>query len=232
MKKNDKEFEEQLSQDLQQYYDNIEVPELSESKKEELRNLVAQNKPKRKRLSLWQKITTVASAVCLIALIIIPTVIMLNKNDNPQNPPNNPPPIYYGDGEATKIELNLAETQEIVNTYFSKYNFMFTDLSYISSKGFYHPENNSLLALQIYFNENEIPYTSVKVNIIASEQFVFEDKILYTTNAEHTITSEYEIYKLYQNDLVECMRGYITFENHEIFIELARINDNLFNKFI
>ena len=231
MKKNDKQFEEKLSQELEQYYESIEVPELSEEKKEELRNLVAQNKPKRKRITLWRKITAVASAMCLIALIIIPTVIMLNKNDNPQNPPTNPP-IYYGDDEATKVQHTLEETQNIVNTFFSKYNFMFTDLTYVTSTGFYHPEDNTLLALQIYFNESEIPYTSVEVNIIASKQFVYADKILYTTNAEHTITSEYEMYKLYQLDLIEMMSGYIIYPDHEIYIDLARINDTLFNKFI
>ena len=231
MKKNEKEFEEKLSQEVNQYFDNIEVPELSEAKKEELRNLVAQNKPKRKRITLWKRITAVASAVCLIALIIIPTVIMLNKNDNQQNPPTNPP-TYYGKAEATKIHHTLQETQEIVNTNFSKYNFMFTDLTYVSSMGYYNPTNNELLALKIVFNESEIPYTSVEIHIVASEQFVFDDQILFTTNAEHTITTKYEMYKLYQLDLIETMRGYIIFENHEIYIYLARINDELFNKFI
>ena len=231
MKKNDKKFEEKLSQELNQYFDNVEVPELSLEKQEELRNLVAQNKPKRKKITLWQRITAVASAVCLIALIIIPTVIMLNKNDNPQNPPTTPP-TYYGDGEATKIQHSLEETQNIVNLNFSKYNFMFNYLSYITSTGFYHPDNNSLLALKISFSEKEIPYTAVEVNIIASEEFIFADKILYTSNADHTISSEYEMYKLYQYDLVESMRGYIIFEDHEIYINLARINDELFNKFI
>jgi len=232
MKKNDKEFEEKLSQELQQYYENIEVPELSEAKKEELRNLVAQNKPKRKRITLWRRITAVASAMCLIALIIIPTVIMLNKNDNPQNPPTNPP-TYYGDAEAIKVPHSLEKTQEIVNSNFSKYNFMFNDLTYVTATGFYHPENNSLLALKISFNEKEIPYTSVEVNIIASEQFVFSEKLLYTANAEHTTTEDYEMYKRYQQDImVENMSGYIIFENHEIYINLARINEELFNKFI
>lgn len=227
MKKNDKEFEEKLSQELEHYYKSIEVPELSDEKKEELRNLVAQNKPKRKRITLWRRITAVASAMCLIALIIIPTVIMLNKNDNPQNPPT-----YYGKAEALKTPHTLEETQNIVNTNFSKYNFMFTDLTFVSSKGFYHPENNSLLALQIYFNESEIPYAQVEIHLIASEQFVFDDQILFTANAEHTITTEYEMYKLYQLDLIETMRGYIIYEDHEIYINLARINDILFNKFI
>lgn len=232
MKKNDKEFEEKLSQELEQYYENVEVPELSEAKKEELRNLVAQNKPKRKRITLWRRITAVASAMCLIALIIIPTVIMLNKNDNPQNPPTNPP-TYYGDGEATKIQHTLEETQNIINTQFPKYNFMFTDLTYITSTGFYHPENDSLLAIKISFNESEIPYTQVEVHLIASEQFAFADKILYTSNAEHTTTEEYEIYKTYQQDImIENLLGYIVFEDHEIYINLARINEALFNKFI
>ena len=95
---------------------------------------------------------------------------MLNKNDNLQTPPS-PPTIYYGDGEAIKIQLSLAETQNIINNQFPKYNFMFSNLAYLTSTGFYHPENNSLLAIKISFNENEIPYTSVEINIVASELF-------------------------------------------------------------
>ncbi len=227
MKKKDKQFEEKLSQDLEQYYNNIEVPELSVEKQEELRNFVAQNKPKRKRLKLWQRITAIASAVCLIALIIIPTVVILNKNDNPQNSPT-----YYGKAEATKIQHTLKETQNIVNNQFPKYNFIFNDLTYISSKGFYHPENNSLLAVQILFNEKEIPYTSVEIHIVASNKFTLDEQSSYTTGAEHIITAEYELYRLYQLDLVETMRGYIIYEDHEIYINLARINEELFNKFI
>ena len=55
MKKNDKKFEEKLSQDLEQYYNNIEIPELSLEKQEELKNLAKQNKSKGKRFSLWQR---------------------------------------------------------------------------------------------------------------------------------------------------------------------------------
>jgi len=231
MKKNKDEFELKLEQELEQYFEDVEVPEMSEHRKEELRNLVAQNKLKRKRITLWRKITAVASAVCLIALIIIPTVIMLNKKDNTPNPPTNPP-TYYGKGEATKIQHTLEETQTIINTSFPKYNFMFTDLTYISSKGFYHPEDETLLAIQIIFNESEIPYTQVEIHIVASEQFVFDDQPLYTANAEHTTTSEFEMYKFYQLDIMESMRGYIIYKDHEIYINLARINDTLFNKFI
>lgn len=232
MKKNNKEFEEKLSKDLEQYYNDIEVPELSIKKQEELKNLVKQNKPKRKRWTLWQRITAVASAVCLVALIIIPTVIMLNKNDNPQTQPPTTPPIYYGKAEAIKTPHNLQETEALVNTYFQKYNFMFTDLTYISSKGFYHPENNSLLALQIIFNEKEIPL-QVEIHLIASNQFVLDNKEAYTKDAQYTKTENYELYKIsYQDLFTEYERGYIIFQDYEIYINLARINENLFNKFI
>ena len=159
---------------------------------------------------------------------------MLNKNDNPQNPQNPPtiPPTYYGKAEATKTPHSLEETQNIINTLFPKYNFMFTDLTFMASMGFYHPENNSLLAIKISFNESEIPYTAVEIHIIASEQFLFDDQLIYTANAEHTTTAEYEIYKSYQLDLVENLRGYIIYADHEIYINLARINEELFNKFI
>lgn len=231
MKKIDKEIEEKLSKELENYYNDIEVPELSDEKKAEFHKLIEQNKPKRKKITLLRRITAVASAMCLIALIIIPTVIMLNKSDNSENPPA-PPPIYYGKAEAIKMTHDLVQTQEIINTNFSKYNFMFTDLTFISAKGFYHPENNTLLAIQINFSEKEIPL-QVEVHLIISEFFTFDNQTNYTKNAEHTITDTYEMYRISkQDDFTEYQRGYIIYEDHEIYISLARINEELFNKFI
>lgn len=232
MKKNDKNFETKFNKDLEQYFNNIEVPELSISKQEELKRLVKQNKPKRKKFALWQRITAFAGAVCLLALILIPTIISLNKNDTPKNPPATPP-TYYGKAEATKIQHTLDETQTIISSTFPKYNFMFNDLSYKSSMGFYNPENNSLLALQITFNETEIPFATVEIHIIASKQFVFDNKESYTSNAEFTQTEEYKLYKKTSLDAFnEFQTGFIIFENHEIYINFERINEELFNKFI
>ena len=76
MKKTDKELEQKLEQELEQYLNNIEVPDLNIEKQQELRKLVEQNKQKSKRITLWRRITAVASAVCLIALMIIPTVFL------------------------------------------------------------------------------------------------------------------------------------------------------------
>jgi len=243
MKKKIKDkFQEKFDQDLNQYFNNKEIQVLSIKKQDELKKLVSHNTPKIKKLSLWKKFTAAATSVCLIALIIIPTIVLLNKTDNPQNPPVTPPvvtppvappPIYYGKAEATKIQHTLEETQEIINTNFPKYNFMFTDLTYVSSMGYYNPTNNSLLAIKIAFNESTIPYTQVEIHIIASEQFVFDDKASYTDTAEYIQTENCKIYKtISQSPFKKSQRGYIIFENHEIYINFARINNELFNKFI
>jgi len=236
MKKNkNQEYERKLNQDLEQYFLSVEVPELNNIKIESLKNHVSENKPIRKRITLWRKITAIASAICLIALIIIPTSVMLGKNDNSQNPTNTPPepPIYYGKAEATKIPHSLEETQEIINANFSKYNFMFTDLTYVSSMGYYNPTNNNLLAIRLVFNESEIPYSQVEIHLVSSELFVLENEIIYTELAEFTQTKEYKMYKKINPDpFNEFLRGYIIYENHEIYINLARINEALFNKFI
>lgn len=237
MKKTDKELEQKLEQELEQYLNNIEVPDLNIEKQQELRKLVEQNKQKSKRITLWRRITAVASAVCLIALMIIPTVFLLNKNENPPSQPPSPPtnntPIYYGKAEATKTPHSLQETQEIISTKFPKYNFIFSDLVFYEATGFYNPENNSLLALKILLDETTAPFTRVEIHLIASEQFIFDNKILYTEHANYTKTNEYEMYKLvYQDDFTEYERGYIIFEDHEIYVNLDKINDVLFNKFI
>ena len=106
-------------------------------------------------------------------------------------------------------------------------------MTYKSSTGYYNPTNNELLSLEINMCEQNMPFTSVEINIIASEQFTFEDSIGYTTGAEHTITSEYEMYKrIHQETFTEAIYGYIIFENHELYLHLDMINETLFNKFI
>ena len=228
MKKTDKEFERKFEQDLEQYFDSIEIPKLSEERKKELRKKVEANKPIRKRITLWRRITAIASAMCLIAIIIVPTVILLNKKDNPT-----PPPEYYGKAEATKIRHTLEETQDIISINFPKYNFIFEDLNYLASVGYYNPTNNELLSLEIQMEEKAAPFTSIEMNIVASEQFTFENTLLYTNDAECTITSECKIYKkVHQETFSEVMYGYIIFENHELYLNLNIINESLFNKFI
>ena len=227
-KKNYKHIEEQIAKEFQQSFEDVDIPELSQESFNELRNAVEKNKPKRKKIVIWRSITAIASAMCMIALITIPTVIMLNKNDNPPAPP-----VYYGKAEATKIIHTLEETQQIINTNFPKYNFIFEDLTNISAIGYYNPTNSSLLALEIQGREIAIPFTYVEINIIASEYFTLDNEILYTENAEHTITNIYEMYKKIDDDIFnQEMYGYIIFENHEIYIHLDQLNETLFDKFI
>ena len=229
MKKSDKELEEKIAKEFQQAFEDVDVPELPQEKLNELRKAVEKNKPVRKRIVMWRSITAIASAMCLIALIIRPTVLMLNKNDNPPTQP----PIYYGRDEATKIVHTLEETENIIATNFPKYNFIFDELNISLSTGYYNPTNNQLLSLEIKGNEIAIPYTNVEINIIANEYFTFDENVLYTDNAEHTITNNYELYKKVQEDtFVQNMYGYIIFENHEIYIHFDVINETLFDKFI
>ena len=228
-KKNYKHIEEQIAKEFQQSFENVDIPEPSQESFNELRNAVEKNKPKRKKIVIWRSITAIASAMCMIALIIIPTVIMLNKNDNPPTQP----PIYYGKAEATKVVHTLEETENIIATNFPKYNFIFDELNITLSTGYYNPTNNQLLSLEIKGNEIAIPYTNVEINIIANEYFTFDENVLYTDNAEHTITNNYELYKKVQEDsFVQNMYGYIIFENHEIYIHFDVINETLFDKFI
>lgn len=228
-KKSDKEFEEKIAKEFQQAFADVDIPDLPQERLNELRTAVAENKPKKKRIVLWRRITAFASAMCLIALIIIPTVIMLNKNDNPPTQP----PVYYGKAEATKIVHTLEETQQIINTNFPKYNFIFNEFNITLSTGYYNPNNNQLLSLEIKGNEISIPFTNIEFNLIANQYFTFDDKVLYTDNAEHIITNENEIYKTIVDDFFsQETYGYIIFENHEIYVHLDQINDTLFDKFI
>ena len=73
----------------------------------------------------------------------------------------------------------------------------------------------------------------MEINLIVSNQFIFSAKYTYTNNATYSETEYYKMYKKStQNMLEEFLKGYIIFDNYELYLNLNLINEPLFNKFI
>jgi len=217
-----------IENEIEEYFEEKEIVELSLEKQNELKNLVKQNK-KRRKISKLKRLSYITASICLVFLVTLPIINLINKPSNPTNPPT----IYYGDNEATKTDLQVQDAQLIISQNYPQYNFIFDEFNFVSLVGFYHPENNSLLALQIQAQEISIPYTLIEINLIVSNQFIFSAKDTYTNNATYSETEDYKMYKKStQNMLEEFLKGYIIFDNYELYLNFNLINEPLFNEFI
>lgn len=220
-----KSFEE----DLKEYYENKRVVEISPQKMEQLRALTELNKENRK-INIFRKVTAFASAFCMLLLIIIPTVVFLSKKDTP---PTELPTIYYGDAEAIKKPLEDSEVQAIISSDYPKYNFIFDEFTFTDKVGFYVPNEDKLLAIQLKAKEKNAPYTEIEINLVISNQFIFNEKEGYTKNAIISQTDNYELHKVTNNSLInKYIKGYFKYNNYEFYLYLKNSNnDTLFNKF-
>ena len=218
-----------IEKKIEQYFEDKEIPELSIQEQDKLRNLVKANK-RNNKTQIFKRVAIYASAFCLVLLMLIPTIMLINKKETPNKPT---PTVYYGKDEATKKDLTIEETQEVISNSYAKYNFIFTELSFLSSVGYYIPNNDSLLAIQIKANEIESPYTVIEIHLIISKQFIFDKHDEYLKDSSYTQNSNYKLYKKsYQDSFSENMQGYIIFDTHQLYISLNMINESLFNKFL
>ena len=213
-----------LENEIIEYFDNQEVPELKN--KDSLLKAVELNK-ERKKIVISKRLTTIACSLCLILLTILPIIALTYKE------PSAPPPIYYGVDEATRINLSLEQTQTYISTNYPQYNFVFDDYSCNRMVGYYEPNTENLLALQIMGNDKVLPFISIEINLIVSEQFIFNEHDSYIDDSEFIETNEYSMNKIIkQTQFKEYLSAYISYPNYKIYLNFNIADENLLNKFI
>lgn len=219
-----------IDEEIKQYFAEQEVVQLPEHEHERLRKLVRLNE-KRTNYSVFKRVTLVACSICLLLLAIIPTIVLLYDEETP------PPTLYYGVADATRVELNEQEARDIISSGYAKYEFIFDEFSFNSAVAYYSPdEADKLLSLKIKVDEiveENMSCTSIEINLVASQQFIFSNKDAYLTDSEYSTTEDYELYKSVTNTpLKKYIKGYFIYPNYELYLALDKINEEVFNKFI
>lgn len=213
-----------LEEEIIEYFDNQEVPELKN--KDALLKAVEMNK-ERKKITIGKRITTIACSFCLLLLTIIPVIALTYKE------PSAPPPIYYGVDEATRIDLSLEQTQTYINTNYPQYSFIFDDYTFDELVGYYEPNTENLLALKIVGSDNVLPFILLEMNLIVSNQFIFNEHDSYILDSEFVQTNEYSMNKIIkQTQFKEYLKAYVSYQTHKIYLNFNIVDENLLNKFI
>lgn len=219
-----------LENEIVEYFDNQEIPELKN--KEKLLQAVKMNK-ERKIIVISKRLTTIACSICLLVLAILPIIALTYKE-----PPAEEPPIYYGVDEATRIDLTLEQTQTYINANYPQYNFIFDDYYCNEIIGYYEPNTENLLEVYILCNDKVLPFITLEINLIISNQFIFNEHDTYIDNAEIVETNNYTLYKILKSTKnSEFLTAYIQHTSHKLYLNFkvddsGILNDDFLNNFI
>lgn len=213
-----------IQDEIYDYFDNQPIPELDEKTENKFKELVARNKPKSKA-KFWKKFAIISSvSVCCLLCLIIPLVILLS---NPQ-----PTTRFYTDDEAMKTQMTETEFNSFIQDNFPQYNFLIDDFEFQSAIAFYEPLSKNLLAVKVFAEEINEPYTYLNVYFVIDNKFTLSTHSNYITDSEYIESENYKLYKKIDNtDYIEKMLAYCSFDSYRLYIEFDCVNDALLEKF-
>lgn len=211
--------DEELSRLAKEYFkDDYTEPE--PERLERLKEIMKQNKTnnKRSKKNMWIKITSIAASMCCLILCIVLPITLKQE------------PLYtYTD--LVKNEIPVEEAESYIDTYYSKYSFLFDDCNITVSYGQYAGDKLCILGLK--GSKKNIPFTYVEFTLIVDQKIEFPEKTEYITDAEIVTENDYTLYKKniqdFQNQKISALFDY---KNYDIYLKFNKNDEDLFNKFL
>ena len=195
-----------LEEELEQAFE-LEIPEPDLSKLNQFDSLLERNKNKRKKVVVFRRV----AVACTLILLCLACFIPLLKRDTEIV-------RYYGDENTTQISI----TQEFAYNYISEnlpnYTFIFEDCTFQSLHGIYDKETETrLLAIDMVVQSNNIPYTTLDINIVLNKNYTYSKHSYYvdTTNVE-TIGNK----KIYNKEVID--------DNYKLYTLIERNSYNTY----
>lgn len=213
---------EELEEQINSYFKDEEIPQLSKQEINRLENKVAENKKNHSHISFIRLCSLIA---CMLIILITPAIVL---------PLTLKPHLrYYGDYELERVELEQSYIEDVISSEFSKYNFIFDDCDMQSMYGYFTPDKNKkLLALDISFIKNSIPYTKCDFCLVIENNFKYSHHGEYIKNSEVIIKDEYTLYKkVVENILDTDIIALFEYDNYSLYLTLNRKDNNFFEKF-
>ena len=218
MKKQSVEDEE-LSRLAKEYFKD-DYTEPAPERLERLKEIMKQNKTNNKisKKNMWIKITSIAASMCCLILCIVLPITLKQE------------PLYtYTD--LIKNEIPVEEAESYIDTYYSKYSFLFDDCNITVSYGQYAGDKLCILGLK--GSKKDIPFTYVEITLIIDQKIEFPEKTEYITDAEIVTENDYTLYKKniqdFQNQKISALFDY---KNYDLYLKFDINDEDLFNKFL
>ena len=195
-----------LEEELEQAFE-LEIPEPDLSKLNQFDSLLERNKNKRKKVVVFRRV----AVACTLILLCLACFIPLLKRDTEIV-------RYYGDENTTQISI----TQEFAYNYISEnlpnYTFIFEDCTFQSLHGIYDKETETkLLAIEMVAQKNNIPYTTLDINIVLNKNYTYSEHENYVNTTDIELLDNMKVYNR------ENLEG-----NYKLFVLIERINYNTY----
>lgn len=216
MMKNDKD----LKNEINAYFDkDIPMPDAEECKslQNRLRNSTAREKSP---VQLIKKL----SIAFMVLLVIIPAIVLpfvLNKEEK-----------YYKDYELTKIELQYDDAKNVITTKYQNYESIF-DICVLNSSYGYYSNKNELISVLYNFGKNDIPFTTICLQIDLTNNYKNPDKEAYMYNANITKNANYTLYEReVEETTISTFYKLLVFKNYSVYLSMNIEDTDILNIFM
>jgi len=201
------------------FYDKeIPPPDKNEIEKLKikLRNEVANNKKDSVR---WKRIAWALASVCLILTIAL--IIFIPKKEK-----------FYYETDLKMVELNYNEAHEVFNSTLYDFTAIY-DICTFEYAYAYYDDVNTLTTIKYKFSKNDLPFTSVSLQIDLVDNFVNTNRDIYLFEAKKTSLPNYTLYeKEIEESNTSAYLKLLEFINKKIYLNLNFDDPDIFNIFL
>lgn len=216
MMKNDKD----LKNEINAYFDkDIPMPDAEECKslQNRLRNSTAREKSP---VQLIKKL----SIAFMVLLVIIPAIVLpfvLNKEEK-----------YYKDYDLTEIELQYDDAKNVITTKYESYESIF-DICVLNGSYGYYSNKNELISIIYFFEKNDIPFTSLNLQIDLTNNYENPNKGMYMYNANIVKKENYTLYeKVVEETGASTFYRLFVYKNYSVYLSMNIEDTDILNIFM
>ena len=216
MVKNDKD----LKNEINAYFDkDIPMPDAEECKslQNRLRNSTAREKSP---IQLIKKL----SIAFMVLLVIIPAIVLpfvLNKEEK-----------YYSDLDLTEVKLEYEDAKNAITTNYPNYESIFGNCTLYTAYGYY-TEKNQLISILCEFEKNDIPFTSLNLQIDLTNNYKNPNKEAYMCNANITKNANYTLYEReVEETTISTFYKLLVFKNYSVYLSMNIEDTDILNIFM
>lgn len=216
MVKNDKD----LKNEINAYFDkDIPMPNAEECKslQNRLRNSTAREKSP---IQLIKKL----SIAFMVLLVIIPAIVLpfvLNREEK-----------YYKDYDLTEIELQYDDAKNVITTKYESYESIF-DICVLNGSYGYYSNKNELISIIYFFEKNDIPFTSLNLQIDLTNNYENPNKGMYMYNANIVKKENYTLYeKVVEETGASTFYRLFVYKNYSVYLSMNIEDTDILNIFM
>ena len=215
-----------VEKNIRKYFqDQDEAPDLTQGQIDHIHNQILLGKRLHRRRILKFVLIGVCLVLTILSCTVIPLACMAQK-------PTDKSTKYYTDSTANQQYLEYDYVSNYIETNYPKYNFLFADCQTSAISGYYDDDNN-LLALNISFEKNEVPFSSIEFILVVQKNFNYSNYKSFVESAEIITNDHYTLYKTFNETFYNTtINGLFQYKKYDLYLKIDRSDFDYFEKFL